>query len=90
MRASATHEELQGFLGSYHEAGASPPEPVTDELATLATRVSADPGQVLTRQFAPADAFYVLVDGEVRFQIQLEHGNEDLDEIGRASCRERV
>lgn len=34
---------------------------------------------MLTRQYAPADAFYLLVEGEVRFQIQLEQGNEDLD-----------
>ena len=48
-------------------------------LVALATPVTAKVNQVLTRQFAPADTLDLLGDGEVRFQIQLEEGNEDLD-----------
>ncbi len=50
-----------------------------DRLETLAEELTLDAGDVLTRQFAPATAFYFLVDGAIRYQIRLEEGNEDLD-----------
>ena len=53
-----------------------------DGLAALGEERTFEAGDVLTQQFAPAIWFYFLVDGEVRYQIRLEEGNEDLD-VGR-------
>ena len=52
---------------------------VLSQFVSLATPVTAEIDQVLTRQFEPARTLDLLVEGGVRFQIQLEQGNEDLD-----------
>ena len=76
---SALLEEFTAYLG----APRVPSHPLDPEavsrLFSLATPIAADIGQVLTRQFAPARTLDLLVVGEVRFQIRLEEGNEDLD-----------
>ena len=76
---SALLEEFTAHLG----APRVPSHPLDPEavsrLFSLATPIAADIGQVLTRQFAPARTLDLLVVGEVRFQIRLEEGNEDLD-----------
>ena len=76
---SALLEEFTVYLG----APRVPSQPFDPEavsrLLSLATPTAADIGQVLTRQFAPARTLDLLVVGEVRFQIRLEEGNEDLD-----------
>ena len=53
-----------------------------DRLASLADGRSFDAGDAVTQQFTPATDLHLLVDGEVRYHLRLEEGNEDLD-IGR-------
>ena len=53
-----------------------------DRLAALADDRSFDTDEIVTRQFAPATDLHLLADGEVRYRIRLEEGNEDLD-VGR-------
>ena len=75
-------ELLKEFIAhlAAHRASSHPLDPeAVSGLSSLATPIAADRGHVLTRQFAPARTLDLLVSGEVRFQIRLEEGNEDLD-----------
>lgn len=76
---SALLEEFTAYLESRDQTCPSVDTAALRRLVSLATPITAEAGQVLTRQFAPAEVLDLLGAGEVRFQIQLEAGNEDLD-----------
>ena len=76
--APTVRNDCESWLGSYHESA----RPLADEalatLVSLAVPVSVDAGHIVTRQFASADRFYVLVEGSVRFQVQVDQAHEGL------------
>ena len=72
-------EEFTAYFESSRVSGHPLDHEAGSRLFSLATPVAADVGGLLTRQFAPARTLDLLVAGEVRFQIRLEEGNEDLD-----------
>ena len=71
--------EFTAYLTSRSESDQPIASEVLSQFVSLATPVTAEIDQVLTRQFEPARTLDLLVEGGVRFQIQLEQGNEDLD-----------
>lgn len=75
----ALQQEFTAYLTSRSTSHRPSDREAISQLVSLATPVTAEIDEVLTRQFAPARTFDLLVEGGVRFQIRLEEGNEDLD-----------
>ncbi|AWV98183.1 cyclic nucleotide-binding domain-containing protein [Arcticibacterium luteifluviistationis] len=50
-----------------------PDQDILDELANACKKISFNKGEEITTQFASSTHFYLLLDGEVSFSIQLEH-----------------
>jgi len=72
-------EECESWLASYHESDRPPVAEAMAELLPLAMSVSVEAGHTVTRQFAPADRMYVLLEGALRFQVQVDQRHEGLD-----------
>ena len=75
-------EEFIAHLAAQAAGTEADRRPAWERLAALAEEQRFEAEQLMTRQFAPASHLFLVADGELRFRIRLEEGNEDLD-VGR-------
>ena len=75
-------EEFIAHLTAQAAGAESDRRPAWERLAALAHEQRFEADELMTRQFAPASHLFLVADGELRFRIRLEEGNEDLD-VGR-------
>ena len=81
-----TPAEFSPYLAAHGGGRPAVSDEATAAFLELADETQVDVGQTLVRQFTPATHLFLLLDGEVRFEIQLDEGNENLD-VGISRAR---
>ena len=69
-----TPAEFSAYLGAHDDETPAVSDEATAAFLELADEIQVESGQTLVRQFTPATHLLLLLDGEVRFEIQLDEG----------------